>query len=572
MTVIVGLKLTHDAAVALIDGGQLMFSVEIEKLSNNPRYSKLQLWSQISQILGKHGYRELDVNRWVVDGWKHDGTPTFNQEHCLLAGYHEFDSHGPTPDVGTGLLAYVERESLPLTNGSYPYISYPHIAGHVVGAYAMSPFSATQAPAYVLSWDGGQPPRVHLVDPNGEQSVKFIMQLMPVHGMIYGIMRYYFGPYKEEQVMRSKDNPALSSKYLYGGYDVSGKLMAYAGLGTAHLPMVNALEQILISMDAVGLDYELDGVREHEFMRQALAWFELQNSHMKSYGLTDEDAIASIHSLLQRVLLNRIVEIVPEGSNLIFTGGSALNIKWNSALRDCGQFAQVWVPPCPNDSGSAIGAACCAMVMFESCWALDWQVYSGPRLKLYYNFTGWNCEYKSAYDVGKWLSENEEPILFLHGRAEIGPRALGHRSLLMDPRTIEAKRTLNDLKFREHWRPVAPICLESEAEEWFMPGTPDPYMLFEHGVCWNTVRHAPAVVHEDGTARLQTVSEENDSVIYQVLRGFYEQTDVPMLCNTSANKNGCGFFPDDKSALQWAKERGVHHAYINGLFYTRNIM
>jgi carbamoyltransferase len=128
------------------------------------------------------------------------------------------------------------------------------------------------------------------------------------------------------------------------------------------------------------------------------------------------------------------------------------------------------------------------------------------------------------------------------------------------------KDRLNDLKQRAWYRPVAPICLASRAAEVFDPGTPDPYMLFEHRLRPGWAERVPAVVHLDGTARLQTVDDHADLAAVAVLRSYERRTGVPVLCNTSANLPGHGFFPDAAAAAEWG---GVRYIWSGGVLYHR---
>ena len=129
------------------------------------------------------------------------------------------------------------------------------------------------------------------------------------------------------------------------------------------------------------------------------------------------------------------------------------------------------------------------------------------------------------------------------------------------------KQRLNDIKHREDYRPVAPICLEHRAQEIFEPGDPDPYMLFEHDVKPEWKARIPAVCHEDGTARVQTVNREQNPVVFEVLTEFERISGIPLLCNTSANRPGKGFFPDVESAMAWGK---VKYIWSNNLCYSIN--
>ena len=596
--IICGLKLTHDASVALIENGRLVFSVEIEKLKNNPRYTKMTDWSTIIDVLASFDYLPSEVDQWVIDGWKHTGEPLFGDCNLMVAGYSEFDRHGPPQDRNSFYKWSNSPTSIdnvdyidPLKLGSeWSYSSYPHNYGHIIGGYCMSPLSKNGQAALVLSWDAGHGPRLHnvYVDDGGLFKIKFASQISELCGTIYGIMRYYFGPYKRPFVYDAAVCPhdPLTNK-LFGGYDAPGKLMAYMGHALPWLPYVNTLHNLYLDMEDTrekSLDFNVEGngMFEHAFMRAAhkqwCAMQQLRVAYAPRGPLADACALASMQAFLTQLLIRRLKSSTDVDQDLIFVGGSALNIKWNSALVACGHFKSVWVPPCPNDSGSAIGAACCAMVDLTNQYHLEWDVYSGPSLKNKLSLDdietikeNWDINIMSPFRVGQLLAQAGGPMLFMLDNAEIGPRALGHRSIIADPRFIESKNKLNTLKGRELWRPVSPMCIEEYAPAWFVPGTPDPYMLFEHGMQTDMAGRVPAIIHIDGSARLQTVGDDDCVFVREMLEGFYTATGVPMVCNTSANLNGSGFFPDTISALSWAFNKGLNTAYIENKLYTRII-
>lgn len=562
---ILGLKLTHDAAVTLLDDDRLVFSTEIEKLNNNPRYSGCTDLAQVDSILDSEGVDPDSIDSIVVDGWK--GGKVLRPEHIPVAPYHDFDiEHAP-------LLRRREFAGLRLGGRFRRYASYTHVAGHVMGSWAVSPLAASGSlePFYSLTWDGGQQPRLHRVDP-ANNTVDFVRALHEYYGIIYGIMGYYFGPFKRPEVAALdpvRDGP------LFGGYEAPGKLMSFIALGQVNEHAMLAalrenrdIEAEFSRRPAVQrFAYAQDGVAEHRLCRAVAA-----AAHV--YDISDADALATIHHFLEWLLVSRIKEWTRAGSHLIFSGGSALNIKWNSALRSSGHFASVFVPPVPNDSGSSLGAAAAEMVYVDGWRPLRWSVYAGPKiatpLAIVSEGAEWDREPCSPEEVGILLAARpREPIVVLSGRAEIGPRALGHRSIFAHPGWAQNKDRLNAMKKREPWRPVAPICLEEEARSIFLPGTPDPFMLFDHVVRNDWRERIPAIVHLDGTARLQTISEKDCPVVTAILRSFHSITGIPLLCNTSANRNGSGFFPSVDSALSWAAGAGCLFVWHDGELYSR---
>jgi carbamoyltransferase len=152
--------------------------------------------------------------------------------------------------------------------------------------------------------------------------------------------------------------------------------------------------------------------------------------------------------------------------------------------------------------------------------------------------------------VAEALSQNQI-IAWFQGRAEFGPRALGHRSLLAHPGHSGNLERLNDVKGREQFRPVAPMVLADRAAEIFSGGPiPSPYMLFVHDVdpAWKS--RIPAVVHVDGTARIQTVDPATEPRVAGMLRGFERRTGLPVVVNTSLNTAGRPIVDDPRDALE----------------------
>jgi carbamoyltransferase len=254
-----------------------------------------------------------------------------------------------------------------------------------------------------------------------------------------------------------------------------------------------------------------------------------------------------------------------ETQGMCLSGGCALNIRWNSLLRESGLFGEVWVPPFAKDSGAAIGTACCEMFRSGRQGALEWDVYLGPALKPAAPPAGWTAAPCDEAGLAELLHTTGEPVVVLNGRAELGPRALGNRSILAPAVEAATKDRLNRAKGRASYRPVAPICLESRAAEVFDPGGRDPYMLFDHRPCARWAGRIPAVVHLDGTARLQTIDSEQNPVVARVLAEYERLSGIPVLCNTSANLRGRGFFPDARSAAEWG---GVRYVWSEGRLYV----
>ena len=560
---ICGLKVTHDGGIALIEDGRLIFSVEQEKIANNRRYHPIRELDVVQQTLRRFGFTLADIDQFVIDGWDGNGRSSLSllssgePTTLIVAPYIEGgDVEIMQPITGHGLV---------IDGQSFNFTSYPHVAGHISSSYCTSQFAKSAEPAYCLVWDGAIFPRLYYVDPK-QNTVQLVTCLFPLIGHAYAAVGEHFGPYK-------RDMHSLATADL----GIAGKLMAYIAKGRSDPGIVERLHEIyteqFLSDSEDALRYRAEVVGKGMGIEPSLKYLHGFLDACAQASLSDRhnDILASFHVFLEQLLISGLSKAIADHSqkdgprNLCIAGGCALNIKWNSAIRGAGIFDAVWVPPFPNDSGSAIGAACCAMITNEGFRPLDWDVYRGPALLDSAPPPGWRTEPCSMEQLARYLAAGE-PVVFLSGRAELGPRALGARSILAAATSYAMKDLLNDLKLREHFRPVAPICLEDRAPEMFEPGTPDPYMLFDHQTRHEWQERIPAIVHLDGSARLQTVDRKADLDIARALIAYERLTGLPLLCNTSANHHGRGFFPDVVSACEWGK---IGLVWADGTMYVQ---
>jgi carbamoyltransferase len=553
------LKFTHDGTVAVADGWRLVASVEMEKVDNQQRWSTIADVADIERVLRDLGIAPSRIERWIVDGWVTGEPLRIGALALEVAGYRESSPHDDLlePFAGRGLIMDGETR---------PFVSYRHVTGHILSAWATSPFARDGAPAFVLAWDGGLEPRLYRVDP-GARAVACLGPLFHLLGHAYAFATRYFGPFRAvwESGVSEPENV------------VAGRLMAFVGFGRPRPDLVEELQRLYRQSfgDRVpGDDLELDfrsGSDGSGLSPHANDLFAALASGGRCAGVPDADVLLAVHDFLERLLVDRLEARlaklgVTEPIDLCLSGGCALNIKWNRALRASGRVREVWVPPFPNDAGSAIGML--ASDLFRSGnGALDWNAYLGPTLGPDQPpESEWRAEDCDLVRLAEVLEVSGEPIVFLQDRAELGPRALGHRSILADARDASMRDWLNQIKDRDAYRPVAPICLEHRAAEIFEPGRRDPFMLFEHHVRDPWRVRIPAVLHVDGTARLQTVAAADEPAVFELLTAFDARTGVPVLCNTSANFSGRGFFPDAASAARWGR---CKHVWTEGKLYTR---
>lgn len=251
---------------------------------------------------------------------------------------------------------------------------------------------------------------------------------------------------------------------------------------------------------------------------------------------------------MMEALLAETAALVPS-VNLVLAGGCALNSSFNGRIVGRHGFEQVFVPSAPADDGNAIGAAWLA----HSAANPEWRGQGGPAspylgstvsTEPLERMSAWEPRLKRLTPdeittaTARLLAEGKL-VGWVQGRAEFGPRALGNRSILADPRPANAKDLLNaKVKYREAFRPFAPSILAEHGPDWFENYQDAPYM--ERTLVWkDAVRsRVPAVVHEDGTGRLQSVTAERNPRYHALISAFHELTGVPVLLNTSFNIMG----------------------------------
>jgi carbamoyltransferase len=270
------------------------------------------------------------------------------------------------------------------------------------------------------------------------------------------------------------------------------------------------------------------------------------------------DLASSVQRRIEEVLLDlaRWLHDRTGERALTMAGGVALNCVANRRLLAEGPFDDVWVQPAAGDAGTALGAA----MLVASQLGDDVRPMPGAALGRGFS----NGEVERMLGVAELPRERPEDlaeevaevlaaggvVAWFQGRAEFGPRALGHRSLLADPRHAGNLERLNDIKGREQFRPVAPMVLLERAGEIFDGAIPSPYMLFTHGVKPSWRDRIPAVVHVDGTARVQTVDREREPLMAAVLDAFERRTGVPVVVNTSLNTAGRPMVDHPRDALE----------------------
>lgn len=251
-----------------------------------------------------------------------------------------------------------------------------------------------------------------------------------------------------------------------------------------------------------------------------------------------EDAAASCQAFAEWAIMDIMQEARKHGSKLVYSGGCAQNVIINSLLPKI--FDEVHIAVSPTDAGSALG-----------CAAISWAKETGKNKLIWTPYSGYNIDRKiNPTKIVDHLIE-KKVCGIANGKAEFGPRALGNRSLIADVR-YDVKDTVNNIKRRQMYRPFAPAILEEYAEEYFF-GCTNEYMQYTS----IALHDYKSVTHIDGTARVQVVKKDCNSIFRKIIEEYYERTGVPMLLNTSLNIRGRPMVNDENDAKLWQQQYNV---------------
>ena len=510
----------HDGAVALLEEAHLTFSVEAEKDSNY-RHACLTVPDLIDSIA------ELTSPPDVIcmGGW-------------WLRDHHEY-LHGSHRNAGyRGLLeSSVISEPKRLLGGRCDYFSSTHERSHILCAFGMSRLPAG-TPFYALVWEG-EIGAFYAIDEDLNITLvgEVLSQVGNRYAQIFGLADPTF----------PKDGP-------FPRQSDAGKLMALASFATRSKPTTAEADLISFLLDGryqslAGYPHLADaphldvGVEDPEFCNFAGIYSDAIFERFRRFAFTN----------LQR------------GLPLVIAGGCGLNCDWNTRWRQTGFFSDVFVPPVPNDSGSAIGTAIDAQFRITGNPKIEWDVYSGLpfRTEREIDLTPYAVYKAEPADIAKLLAD--DLILgWVNGRYEIGPRALGNRSILAAPFREATRDRLNDIKQREQYRPIAPVCLREDAERWFACREDSPHMLFTYSATSDALR---AVTHVNGSARLQTVTTHSNRPLAELLAAFRQLTGFGVLCNTSLNFSGKGSMNNLADLDVYAREHGLDGFVVDGCVY-----
>lgn len=365
-------------------------------------------------------------------------------------------------------------------------------------------------------------------------------------------------------------------------YD-AGKVMALASYGDSS-EYYDTFREIVNVHDA---DYSIAGEGFHAGVAQPIETlenhFDYSRDEDEEIGQTDMDIAAGLQKITEDVLLSLLDRLYAstDTKNLCLAGGVALNCVANAKMRKEGPFENVYVQPAAHDAGTALGAA--FEVLDSTSRSDDAElmdhVFYGPAyenddIRNFLETEG--VSYRKPDDLVETVAgylADAKIVAWFQGRLEFGPRALGNRSILADPRRAEIRDVINEkVKHREWFRPFAPSVLMERADEWF--AIPDhslttEFMLYAYDVKESRKDEVPAIVHTDGTSRLQAVRKEANRQYYELIAAFEERTGVPLLLNTSFNDQE-PIVCDPEDALETFQQTRIDYLVVEDFLVSRS--
>lgn len=513
---ILSFKPGHDGTIAFIDDFKLIFSLEAEK-DSFLRYASISP----SLVLNSMSYLNKIPNVLAIGGWWK--VPSDLIETPLEAGYFGFNETG----ILTKKISFLGKE--------VELFSSTHERSHLLCAYGMSPFDQGE-PCYALVWEGKIGSFYEI-----DQNVKITKcgEVLDAPGNKYAFL------FSVGDSTLPMDRPNDGN---------AGKLMALASFSdrSPFTKDEQKLINFIFNRKQIYVSTQKEDLRWSPYLNMGV-----EHQAFKNLAGKFSDALFEKFYSFAKTRLNKKLP-------LLISGGCGLNCDWNTKWKESGLFSDIFIPPCTNDTGSAVGTAIDAQLYYTGKAKISWNVYAGEYfiddMVCLDDFEIFSLEYQQVAE----LLKQDKVIAWVNGKYEIGPRALGNRSILASPFKEKMRDRLNEIKQREGYRPIAPICIEEDVSEYFEWNEPSPYMLYFQRLNTDKLK---AVTHIDNSARLQSVNERENPEIYRLLVEFKKLTGFGVLCNTSLNFQKRGFINRMSDLVKFCLNRDIDAFVVNKMLY-----
>jgi carbamoyltransferase len=533
MANILGLHFGHDSSVALVKDGRLISAISLERITRIKKHAGMTI-EAIDYVLSQANISIKDIDAIGVSDYSLDKA---GQDIRLYINNLEIQ------DTNQKLFGNeVAQGHFIINNYKIPAFVIAHQLSHCSSAFYTSNFDKS----YCFSVDssGGHRGANSLIAFGNGKKIDAVACPNLMIGNAYAMFTQKLGI----------GDPLYKA----------GSTMGLACYGKIISKVLNNKER-----------YTNLGYTEKDFIHDELyrmMWLDIAESpidfeHRESDSLRAMNIAATIQYIFENCILDTInnIENTEGVYNLCLSGGSMLNCNTNSLILNKSKYKNLHLFPACGDDGICVGAA----------------------LYVAHNILGeerFNYQDRDICYLGKNYSENEididadyissmlskgKIIGWYQGRSEYGPRALGNRSILADPRNFHNREIINFIvKRREWYRPFAPSVLQEKCSEWFDFENKSPFMLFTADV--KRPKDIPAITHVDNSARMQTVSLDLNKNYYNMIKSFYEKTQVPMVLNTSLNCNGEPIVETIEDAERFFKNTPVDIMVINNKIMERN--
>ena len=563
----------HDVSACLLRDGEIAFAIMKERITREKHASGFYR-AAVDYVLNAEGITLDDVSLVV--------------RNCYILPVEEMERRLISFDVPN----FISEDDRPLAekdplflNKSGKAMTISHHLAHAYSAFAASPFDE----GAVMIVDGVGSYKADAMD-NDEDS-KDVNPLARESESYYTFKGSELKTLKKVWMTPSRgflsdefyNMPGLgalysrASTYVFGDWNKCGELMGLAPYGRP-----NAVKSFMAMKSGELQVPEWTPDMNQPWLMDSGGKWEASPS-MKHW----EDIAWRVQDDTEKVMIERARWLREKtgAKNLVMAGGVALNCVANGKLAREAGYDNVWVQPAAGDDGIAIGCALYGHLAvqknpreYKITHAYFGKPYSDAEVeraastRLVRMATKQVKSDDICRDTAKVLAEGNV-LGWFQGGSEFGPRALGHRSIIADPRKPEMKDILNSrVKHRQPFRPFAPIVLAERSNEIFEGDFESPYMLMAKNVYPAWRDKIPAIVHVDGTARVQTVTEQSSPRLYRLLKEFDKLTGVPVLINTSFNVKGEPIVETPKDAMECFLTTGIHYLAMHDLLISKSAL